>query len=141
MKKLIAVSTLVFATNTFAAWEVNQNGIALQPSYGNFSNGVALEHDGDEFYISVITLKSAGLDCSPSTPIWMVNETPVRFESFCDQGASRSYPQSEKGMKYVLNEFKTKNSVKIGSNSYSAVGFTKAMNEVKAWDEKMKDAL
>ena len=140
MKKMIALAAAILSTSAMASWEINQNGIAVQMSKNDYTKWVLIEHSQGEVYISLAST-SKRLKCESANPVWLVNDTPVKFESICTQGATRSSPQTDKGREFIMNEFKEKSSVKIGSTTYSAVGFNEAVSKVKSWDKKMENAL
>ena len=142
MKKIIALTASILSTSSMANWDINQNGVAWQIAQQDLNHAAILEHSNGKLAVSVVsTLQDACKGMEGAQVAWLVNNTPVKFEIFCSQGATRSYPATDKGRKFVIEEFKEKSKVKIGSYAYSAVGFTKAIEKVKEHDEITKNAI
>ncbi|MGD1467182.1 hypothetical protein [Vibrio harveyi] len=145
MKRLFILGTLLFTSQAFASWDMNQNGVALEPSTNDISSMAILEYSVEEnqYYVSFMdTMQlNSNTNCSRSDSVWEINGQLVNVSSMCDRGASRFYGSSDKGREFILNQFKTKNSVKVGNTTYSAMGFTAALKKIKQRKEMEKSAL
>ncbi|MFA0502671.1 hypothetical protein, partial [Vibrio sp. 10N.222.46.A1] len=61
-----------------------------------------------------------------------INGKVVKMESFCaNEYTSLTYPLTNVGRKYLINELKRKNFITFNSWKYSARGFTKIFNTMK----------
>ncbi|PMM73900.1 hypothetical protein BCT47_23910 [Vibrio splendidus] len=61
-----------------------------------------------------------------------INGKVVKMESFCaNEYTSLTYPLTNLGRKYLINELKRKNFITFNSWKYSARGFTKIFNTMK----------
>lgn len=143
MKKILILMALLFASTASANWELNQNGLSVQSSNNDQRVIAALEYNEGIYYLTFIdaTNVSVGAGCKEDESVLDVNGQPVTFHFFCDRGIARAFPISEKGRKFVLDEFKNKTSVKVGNNIFSAVGFSAALIKVKNRDDWEKNAL
>lgn len=59
----------------------------------------------------------------------IVNDIDIKAISECSSFVSKLKAKTKRGREYILNEFKTKDSVKMNSLTYSAKGFTKILND------------
>lgn len=83
--------------------------------------------------------------CSPRDyglrkTVLRVNDTPVNMMFGCDSQllTETGGAASKEGMTFIFNEFKTKDTVKIGDWIFSAKGFTEARLESKRTQEKKR---
>ncbi|MGD1455320.1 hypothetical protein [Vibrio harveyi] len=144
MKRLLILSSLLFASQTFAGWNMNQNGVATEISSNDFASMAVLEYSPleDDYYVSFLNLSQLNSgNCKPDETIREINGQLVKLFSMCDRGSSRYYGSTEDGRDFILNQFKTKNSVKVGDNVYSAMGFSAALKKIKQRKEMEKKAL
>lgn len=140
MKKLITLFTLLFASQAFASWDVNQNGVAVEVSKNRPFSMAILEYAEGVYLVSFFE-KKIGEKCESGEVVREVNGQLVQLLDLCDRGSSRYYGKTEEGREFILNEFKTKNSVKVGSTVYGAIGFSAALSKVKQRVELEKKAL
>lgn len=144
MKKLLFVTMLLFTSYVSANWEVNQNGVAVQAAKDDYRSLAILELVDGVYYVSFVDYASlttgAGCDEGKDT-IREVNGQPIKLRNICDRGSNRFYGLTDKGRNFIVNEFKTKNSVKFGSKIYSAIGFSSAMEKLKQREAWEKNAL
>ncbi|EGR0299628.1 TPA: hypothetical protein I7272_07850 [Vibrio parahaemolyticus] len=145
MKKTLFLFALLFTSQAFAEWSLNQNGVAIEPSSNDFQSLAILEYsiENDQYFVSFMDTSQIGetSDCDERQAVREINGQLVKLVAMCDRGAARYYGQSDKGRSFIMNEFKTKNSVRVGDTNYSAIGFTAAMNLVKKRKELEEKAL
>ncbi len=82
-------------------------------SFNNFSNNRCKKRGKYIIWEGVIT----------------VNDIDIKAISECSSFVSELKAKTKRGREYILNEFKTKDSVKMNSLTYSAKGFTKVLND------------
>lgn len=85
------------------------------------------------------------ISCSPRDfglrkTVLRVNDTPVNMMFGCDSKllTETGGAATKEGTAFIFNEFKTKNTVKIGDWIFSAKGFTKARRESMLNEEKTR---
>jgi hypothetical protein len=144
MKKILLLSLLVAQSSN--AWEINQNDVAVQASENQISINEFTTMVYATGYLSLSRFISDSCGGQNEiTRIYEVNKTPVKFNVFCNGDSNRStvdaIPKTEKGKAFLLNEFKTKNTVTIGKYKFSAIGFNDATLKIKAVEERNKNAI
>ncbi|UKA23368.1 hypothetical protein IHC92_20670 [Photobacterium damselae subsp. damselae] len=137
MKKLVlglivACSFSVSAAKPLEVWDVNRNNVPIVmsqlPEYGAM-------YDRAKRSVVIIALR----DCQDNGySVMDVNGTPVKFELDCNQSNERFVPRSDKGKKYLLKQFKTKDKVIISGITFSAKGFAGSLRNA---ERKEKEAL
>ncbi|HII4310703.1 TPA: hypothetical protein ACY4PQ_001732 [Vibrio parahaemolyticus] len=140
MKKIVILTVLLVASYANANWDINQNGVAIQPAERGELSAAILEYTNKTYSVSIVQgdpLQS-GMECDESKSVREVNGTPVKVYIGCDNGMQRVFGVTDKGREFIVNEFKTKNSVVIGSAEFSAIGFSAALQKLKqrkAWEK------
>lgn len=140
MKKLVlglivACSFSVSAAKPLEVWDVNKNNIPYVPSQSLDQTAMY-----DSSVKSVVIIEFSELtECQGNgASIMDVNNTPVKFETFCMQNNRRFIPSSKKGKEYLLEQFKTKDRVIIGDIMFSTKGFSGSLRNA---ERKEKEAL
>ncbi|MCG9699624.1 hypothetical protein L1D19_05695 [Vibrio natriegens] len=144
MKKMVVTLALLFSSYVSANWDVNQNGVAVQSASNDFDSLAILEFVDGTYYVSFIdtSYHEVNSECEEhDSTIREINGQPVKLHTVCDRGVSRHYALTDKGREFVINELKTKNSVKFGDDTYSAIGFSAALEKLKQRHEWEKEAL
>lgn len=145
MKKTFAALTLIAASFTASAetttitggkWERTNNSQAS--SYANNGHGMTLTAlSNGRIGIAVIfdnseECKGLGIKESEKQKVWYFNNQAVNISRFCaDNGQLINYPSNPRGDEYVINQFRTKHTVTIGSIRWNAAGFTEQLNMIK----------
>ncbi|HHY0486659.1 TPA: hypothetical protein ACVU4X_003296 [Vibrio parahaemolyticus] len=142
MKKLLFIFMSIFTSYAFA-WGINQNGLAIQTADRDNEVAAVLVYNDDAYYISFAdaTNLTLGADCEESDTIRDVNGQPVKFHIRCEMNVFWYYPETADGLSFIMNEFEHKNSVKVGSSVFSAIGFSAAQEKLKQRNEWEKKAL
>ncbi|MBE4074644.1 hypothetical protein [Vibrio parahaemolyticus] len=143
MKKLTLILMLLITSNAYANWDINQNGVAIQQAQMGALAAAILEYTDGIYSVSIVdgTQLQMGAKCEEVQAVREVNGTPIKLYLACENGMQRIYGMTSKGREFILNEFKTKNSVTIGNTEFSAVGFSSALHELKKRKEWEKNAL
>ena len=138
--KIIAASTLLLASSTYANFEVNRNGVAFSQS-SNYIDVVALVEINIKTPIVSFNILSTSYDkqhCTNyATSISKVNGKNVKMYTIKNGLQCMYYPATVQGKEYVRNEFFKKNTVNWQGAIISAKGFTKAVKDLKS----QKDAI
>ncbi len=117
------------ATEIKDTWSVNKHGLAsVLAESPNFHIFGMVTGDSGSLYFMDYT-KTCYYTSGKTESIFNVNGQNVKFEPRCSNGKTIYLAKSKAGSDYVLNEFKRKNSVKVGEWVFSARGFTKAYNQ------------
>ncbi|WP_180933104.1 hypothetical protein, partial [Vibrio parahaemolyticus] len=76
-----------------------------------------LEYTDGIYSVSIVdgTQLQMGAKCEEVQAVREVNGTPIKLYLACENGMQRIYGMTSKGREFILNEFKTKNSVTIGN--------------------------
>lgn len=101
--------------------------------------GITSDNDNDAHAFSpntqnivFISISKPCLRVKIENYVLKVNETPVKMAFAClNKSQELVGATSEEGRSFIFNEFKTKNTVKIGNWIFSTEGFTKAKIESK----------
>lgn len=119
------------------SWKVNKNNVPVVKSQSSKYDAIY-----NSTIKSVVVIENYSLleECQASRipSIMDVNGTPVKFRSYCMQNNKRSSPVSKKGKEFLLDQFKTKNSVIVGGITFSAKGFAGSLRNA---ERKEKEAL
>lgn len=137
MKKYLLLTLLSLSAFNATAWEINQNNIAFQVASNNPNYAALFDSEG----ISIIS--EAPLGCDNFTKrVYSVNGTSVKFTTHCqNEKMEYAYAESEKGRKYILDQFKEKTTVEINNLYYSAKGFNKIAKKLASKIESDKNAI
>lgn len=136
MKRLLLTAALIASTGAHAVgWEINQHGAALL--FNQPTKKMALFTLAKNFYIFDIGDKCYR-EKDEISSILEVNGQLVNFKGGCDKDYGYTYIRSasDKGNDFILMQFKQKDRVVIGSESFSGHKFndtmTKQTNRLKA---------
>ncbi|TON45773.1 hypothetical protein CGH55_24930, partial [Vibrio parahaemolyticus] len=107
----------LITSNAYANWDINQNGVAIQQAQMGALAAAILEYTDGIYSVSIVdgTQLQMGAKCEEVQAVREVNGTPIKLYLACENGMQRIYGMTSKGREFILNEFKTKNSVTIGN--------------------------
>ena len=102
---------------------------------GNTSGFVYANTDKSYINITMTSYIKGGCNIEPYVHTFAVNGVDVRMDLRCmDRETLMAHPLSNRGYHYMVNEFKTKNSVNVGGVIFSAKGY----NNIKRLVENAK---
>ena len=138
-KALAATMLLLASTSAYAGFEVTNRGIAVSmSSASNFIQGEAMILEiskvTNKTFISYSTIvrNINSSNCSEGNVVIAVNGVNVQFV-VKPHGLQCSYsPKTQAGMDYLIDEFTTKNVVKVGNIPFSAAGFNNALKTLQS---------
>lgn len=129
MNKLIVAIGLIMCSASVSAytdWMINGNSVAVSSMNGNDAIyhrsgnlGVSFRQDCED------DGSQDGLKAN-----FIVNGTSVRMISECNGGSLKIawYPETEKGLSYVVKQFFSNNVVYIDDKPFNAKGFTRVQS-------------
>ncbi len=144
MRYLLAIF-LIFSHNSYANWDINQNGVAVQNSANDPASFAILSYSDESYYIAFAdaanVLARSGCKEEGDEVIREVNSQAVKFIQGCEMDIYKLYPKAAEGATFIFNEFTKKNSVKVGDSEFSAIGFSSAVEKLKQRTEWESNAL
>ena len=148
LKNVILICALSFSTHIYSSdgvsrWRINPQGIGNILSSTSPNNGVILSLSEQGYELSLIVINSSQYcpEEDNKEAVWDTNGQLVRYiyegcEPLDRVSLSHYRPKSKDGAAYVFQQFMDNNSVTIGKEKYSAIGFQKVLYELKERSER-----
>lgn len=149
MKKLI-LATLLASTSFTAAvsaeefnmtqsdWERMNNTAGVSYAKANGVNlayaTVFLEGTTPNFMLGFFNSSDCSNDPAGTykgREVWHIGGKPVNMNMYCSGNTLAAIPASHAGHKHIIEQFRTKNEVYVGTIKWNAKGFTQQLNNVK----------
>lgn len=129
LNKLFAAGFILILSINSQAWELNENGVGFETEKSKSALFAVLEVHGEKAYVAIYDGSNLFQNCGAGM-IKTINGVSVRMLSKESGVMCMFYPESDKGMEYLVNEFKNKTQVKIGSYTFSTLGFTETIQDI-----------
>lgn len=145
MNKILLLTFVLFPLSTYAMdkslitnqWQLNPQGVPIIGSTD--AEFAAIVYDTNN---SISVGFSDTLDqCrasafKESNAIWDINGTYVNMKTECIQQARTYLPMTDKGERFVTQQFRIKPLVKVAGHVFSAKNFTKVVDEANSLKDK-----